>query len=43
MRLTLIVFSVVWSLGLLAFLLLNPVIQGAGTPAPPSLQRSSAP
>lgn len=40
MRLTLIVFSVVWSLGLLAFLLLNPVIRGADAPTRPTLIES---
>ncbi|WP_257792315.1 hypothetical protein [Azospirillum humicireducens] len=43
MRLTLFVFAVVWSLALLAFLILNPIVQGAGTPTPPSLQRPVAP
>jgi hypothetical protein len=35
--LTLIVFSAVWSLGVLVFLLFNPVIRGAGDPTPPAL------
>lgn len=43
MRLTLFVFTVVWSLGLLAFLVLNPMIQGAGTPGEPALIRTVAP
>lgn len=43
MRLTLLVFSVVWSLALLVFLILNPVVQGAGAPTPPSLQHPATP
>jgi hypothetical protein len=40
MRLPLVVFTLFWSLGLLIFLLVNPIVQGQGTPTPPEVIRS---
>jgi hypothetical protein len=40
MRLPLVVITVFWSLGLLAFLLVNPVVRGEGEPTPPEVVHS---